>query len=173
MPRAVASAMPGEDEPAHVVTMEGGSPCHENAKLERCRSPLRVSYVVFFFRVLSVSTCIETIIASTAIHLLLQASNNAHKRLDASICTPQVEVTAALCTACPPPRPARARIHSSREPSHHRDIAYHLACYKHTRTPQDIGLLRQTPLSTSALSTCARHSAEITLKNGIPRPRIP
>ena len=74
---------------------------------------------------------------------------------------------------CPPPRPARARIHSSREPSHHRDIAYHLACYKHTRTPQDIGLLRQTPLSTSALSTCARHSAEITLKNGIPRPRIP
>lgn len=23
MPRAVASAMPGEDEPAHVVTMEG------------------------------------------------------------------------------------------------------------------------------------------------------
>ena len=47
MPRAVASAMPGEDEPAHVVTKREA--CHESAKLERCRSPLRVSYVVFFF----------------------------------------------------------------------------------------------------------------------------
>lgn len=105
----------------------------------------------------------------------LQTTHTTPLRLDLHASSADIyEVTAALCTASArPPRPARARIHSSRDCSHHRDIAYDLACYKHTRIPQDIGLLRQTPLSISALSTCARHSAEITFQNGIPRPRIP
>jgi hypothetical protein len=148
--------------------------CHENAKLDGAGLHY-VCHIVYSSSVLSVSGCIETNINSK-VHLLLQASAQRTLRLHASICTPQSarhsQVTAALCTACPPPRPARARIQL--EASHHtttrpRDLTRHI---QHIN-PQDIGLFRQTPLSISALSTCARHSAENTFQYGIPRPRIP
>lgn len=169
MPSAVASAMPGEDEPAYMV----------NATRMPSWNGAGVHYVCHMWyssSVLSASGCMEN---NSEVHLLLllQPSNNAHNASPPrSARLKRRHLRSNRCPVhclCPPPRPARARIHSSRDCSHHRDIAYDLACYKHTRIPQDIGLLRQTPLSISALSTCARHSAEITFQNGIPRPRIP
>jgi hypothetical protein len=146
--------------------------CHENAKLDGA-GPHYVCHMCYFSSVLSVSACIEI---NSKIHLLLQASNNAHYAStprSARLKAPDThKVTAALCTACPPPRPARARIQL--EASHHTttrpcDLTRHI---QHIN-PQDIGLFRQPPLSISALSTCARHSAENTFQYGIPRPRIP
>jgi hypothetical protein len=89
--------------------------CHDNAKLERCRSPLRVSYLAFFF----CSFCKRVSKPSAKIHLLPQPSDNAHyastpRSARLKRATPTGSNRCPVHCPCPPPRPARARIHSSR-----------------------------------------------------------
>jgi hypothetical protein len=80
--------------------------CHDNAKLERCRSPLRVSYLVFFF----CSFCKRVYRNHQQRYIFsrnLQTTHTTPRRLDlhASSARHLLEVTAALCTA-----PARPRV---------------------------------------------------------------
>ena len=134
MPSAVASAMPGEDEPA-----EYGE-CHENAKLDGAGLHY-VCHMWYSSSVLSVSGCIEN---NSEVHLLLllQPSNNAHNASPPRSARLKrrhlLEVTAALCTASARPRVQPALAYTARGSHHHRDIAYHLACYKHTRIPKTL-----------------------------------
>lgn len=93
MPSAVASAMPGEDEPA-----EYGE-CHENAKLDGAGLHY-VCHMWYSSSVLPVSGCIENNIS--LVHLLLLQPSNKQRtqRLSASICTPQAP-TSTGSNRCP------------------------------------------------------------------------